>query len=231
MISHQASKPSLIVHLWQRLPWIALFWALVAGLFGAAAWFAVEVERHNARLHRTDEQVELESGDSVKVAVILNGDEVIVESKGSGNTPARSGLRMLGIRSFDPVVNEFEITAFGRASVAFLTTWVLNKPTQVTFDKPKRDVHNRYLAYLSRDGIDINRRMVEEGIAMVYTEFPFAREADYLSAEVLARAAGRGIWGGERTRKRIIGLRADWAAKRRERDGSPPVDPLLLEQP
>jgi endonuclease YncB( thermonuclease family) len=160
------------------------------------------------------------------VVVVLNGDEVIVEKNGD-----RATLRMLGIRSFDPVVNEFEITAFGRASVSFLYTWVLNKAVRVGFDTTIKDVRGRYLGFLDRDGVDINRRMVEEGVAMVYTEYPFAREAEYLSTEVLARAAGRGIWGGQRTRTRIRALRHDWDSARHQHGGTGSADPLLLESP
>src|SRR5207249_4905100 len=110
----------------------------------------------------------------------------------------RSRLRMLAIHSFDPVVNEREITAYGEASVRFLEQWVLNKEVGVYFDKTPKDVRGRYLGYVHLDDIDINKRMVEEGIAMAYTEFATNREQSYLIAEQAARANSRGIWGGRK---------------------------------
>lgn len=214
---------SPVVELWHRVPWNAVFWAVVLALFGSAVGFGVDVEVRRRHLHPFWGQADIHSGDIVRVVGILNGDEVLIE-KGR----ARSRLRMLGIRSFDPVVNEFEITAFGRGSVSFLEQWVLDKQVQVVFGDTPKDVHGRYLAYLERDGVDINRRMVEEGISMVYTEFPFSREALYLTSEHLAREVRRGIWGGKKSFKRIVGLRHDWAAARVERGLPPPAEELEL---
>jgi endonuclease YncB( thermonuclease family) len=97
---------------------------------------------------------------------------------------------------------------------------------KITFDTPIKDVHGRYLAYVERDAVDVNRRMVEEGVAMVYTEYPVARESKYLSAEGLARKSRRGIWGGPRARTRIEALRRDWAHSRGERLHKVFNDPL-----
>ena len=56
----------------------------------------------------------------------------------------------------------------------------------MVFDTPIKDVHGRYLAYLELEGVDLGKRMVEEGVSMVYTEYDFAREGDYLTAEWMA---------------------------------------------
>lgn len=215
---------SALAQIWHVLPWNLLYWLVVAALLGAAVTFGTIVEVRDARLRHTDEFADIRNGDSVRVAVVLNGDEVVIE-KGK----ARATVRMLGIRSFDPVVNEFEITAFGRASLSFLNSWALDQKVRLLFDKTIKDTRGRYLAYVERDGIDLNQRMVEEGLAMVYTEYQVAREATYLTAEIMARKAGRGIWGGTRTRARIKALRRDWDATRHERDGMGVADPLFEE--
>ncbi len=167
----------------------------------------------------------IETGDTVKVVLVLNGDELVVEK---GDNRAR--VRMLGIHSFDPVVNEREITAFGDASVRFLRHWILNHNVRMVFDAPIQDSHGRYLAYIFSGDMDINRRMVSEGLSMVYTEFPTQKERDYLNAEMTPRAKGVGLWGGHKARTRIIGLRRGWSKKRRLRDGVHNLDPLLEEE-
>jgi len=209
--------------LWQSLPWDALFWVATFILVGMGTWLTTEVEIQRDRVHGTDNLAELQDGDLVDVVVVLNGDELLVTKN-----EARAKVRMLGVRAFDAVINEFELTAFGRASVGFLEHWVMGHEVKVRFDTTVKDVHGRYLAYIERDGVDVNRRMIEEGVAMVYTEYPFSREAPYLSSETLARTAKRGIWGGPRAVARISGLREDWGRSRRHRTGTPFADPLGL---
>jgi endonuclease YncB( thermonuclease family) len=202
-----------------------MFWISVATLFGLATAFALSAERDQRRRLGVTEQIPyFEEGESVEVVLVLNGDEIVVEKNQS-----RARVRMLGIHSFDPVVNEREITAFGDASVRFLEEWILNKRVQLHFDVPVKDVRGRYLAFVHLDDIDINRRMVEEGVAMVYTEFHTTREQAFLVAEGPPRRSRRGIWGGKKARARIVSLRRVWADKRRG-SGKAPADPLLIEE-
>jgi endonuclease YncB( thermonuclease family) len=216
------------LHRWYNLPWNGFFWAMCGVLFEASAFFAYQAEAvHREQIGVFREEVpDLNDGDPITVALVLNGDEIIIEQDGK-----RARLRMLGIHSFDPVVNEREITAFGRASVVFLEERVLNKNLKIRLDKPKIDIHGRYLGYLELDGVDINQLMVEEGISMVYTEFPFAREAVYMSRENLARSSRRGLWGGAKATMRIKGLRRQWAEQRVGRGAQKPIDPVLWPTP
>jgi micrococcal nuclease len=203
------------------LPWNALFWITTPGLTGLGAWLSTEVEVKRELTHGVDKAADIQDGDLVDVVVVLNGDELLVTKDGN-----RAKIRLIGVRAFDAVINEFELTAFGRASVGFLEHWVSGHEVKVRFDSTPKDVHGRYLVYMERDGIDINRRMIEEGVAMVYTEYPFTREAAYLSSEQLARESNRGIWGGPRAVARINGLRHDWRRSRTTRTSQPFADPL-----
>jgi len=211
---------------WHGLPWNGLFWAMVLTLSGMAAFFAVQSERELEALIgvRIAETAEIAPGEPVTAVLILNGDEFVVE-KGT----ARAKVRMIGIKSFDPVVNEREITAYGDASVRFLQTWIINKQITLQYDEPVKDAQGRYLAYVYLGDIDVNRRMIAEGVSMVYTEYETAREREYLMAELEPRATAVGIWGGRKSRERILGLRREWANARAERSGQVPLDPLLEE--
>jgi endonuclease YncB( thermonuclease family) len=213
-----------IATLWHAMPWNALYWLVVFFVGGLATAFAVRAELDQRELLGIvpDKIAEVAPGDRVRVVLVLNGDEILIEHNGR-----RARLRMLGIRSFDPVVSEREITAFGDASVQFLKEWILNKEVEPLFDVPIMDAHNRYLAYISLNGVDINKRMVEEGISMVYTEFKTTREQEYLAAELNARTSRRGIWGGSKAHRRIDDWRRDWAGRRVQRHEEAPADPLL----
>src|SRR5262245_14287133 len=96
---------------WHGFPWNALFWLTVLALVSSAVFFAVSAEiaqRDSMRLTK-GEGATLTDGGTATVALVLNGDEIVIEDKKG----RRSRLRMLAIHSFDPVVNEREITAYG----------------------------------------------------------------------------------------------------------------------
>lgn len=58
-----------------------------------------------------------------------------------------------------------------------------------------RDRYGRLLAYATLDdGRLINRLMLEQGYAVVYRRFDFARKNDFLRAENQARRLKRGLW-------------------------------------
>lgn len=71
---------------------------------------------------------------------------------------------------------------------------------QVTCRSTERDKHGRYLAYCTAGGVDLNRAMVERGMALAF--------GGYREEERAARADRRGLWSGEFQRPQ------DW---RRER--------------
>jgi micrococcal nuclease len=62
--------------------------------------------------------------------------------------------------------------------------------------QPKRDKYGRLLAYVSKNGADLNKVMVARGRAKVYVVGSrFSRYSSYKKAERRARAGSRGSWG------------------------------------
>ena len=60
----------------------------------------------------------------------------------------------------------------------------------------KRDRYGRLLAYVSRNGTDLGRRMISRGRAKVYVVGSrFSRFASYRKAQRIARSDSRGTWG------------------------------------
>ncbi len=212
-----------MAHFWHNLPWNVLFWATILIFLSAASLFAIGALRHRAKQQGIGpgEVAEIADGETVKVVLILNGDELLVEKD-----KRRARVRMLGIRSFDPVVNEKAITGFGQGAVRFLETRLLNNDVTMHFDKPIKDVRGRYLAYVHIGDVDIGRRMISKGVSFVYTEYKTLREQDYLIQEISARREPSGVWTSPKAAKRMLGLRHEWSNARQQRDGSRPADPL-----
>lgn len=62
-------------------------------------------------------------------------------------------------------------------------------PRSVRCESTGRDVYDRPLAICYTGERELNRALVENGIA-----FPYARESDYRAEARAAQAAGRGLW-------------------------------------
>ena len=81
------------------------------------------------------------------------------------------------------------------AGLAWMIQHVKGQAVTLLQDQRKRDRHGRLLAYVQlADGRLLNRVLLEEGLVIVYRRFPFARQADFLAAEALARQHGIGLW-------------------------------------
>lgn len=167
----------------------------------------------------------LADGDSVEVVEIVKGDEVEV-SKVGDTTHALARVRMLGVQAFSAVISDPELEKEGKAAEMFLAGYK-KKPLKLVLGTPPKDAHGRYLGSLYNGAVDVNRQMVQDGLATVYTEFGFAQETEYLTAETEARNGKRGVWANPKTMGLMQGLRKQWTALRRGRGELPPADALL----
>jgi endonuclease YncB( thermonuclease family) len=163
----------------------------------------------------------LADGDIVTVAAIVKGDEIAVVDRAApgGTIP----VRLIGIDAFRSIVTNADVAAITATASQFLGQQVLNQQVRIKFGSPMMDVHGRYLAYVEKEGHDINRLMVAEGLVLVYSEFGFEREADYLQAEATARAAKKSIWSNDRLTNLAVARRQEWLQSRAARDGSVPA--------
>ncbi|MEE8410113.1 MAG: thermonuclease family protein [Myxococcota bacterium] len=169
--------------------------------------------------------VDIDNGDLVTVVRANRGHELVVEKHGIQAT-----LRLVGIYTFAASVNEKnDITVYANLSKDFVEKELQGKTVTLILEREALDKRGRYLGFIEVDGIDFNERMIEVGHAVLYTEYPFSREAAYIAAEAEPRKNGRGMWGGRASSKRVKALRTTWAAVRRNSFGSPVKDPLLHE--
>ncbi len=164
----------------------------------------------------------LATGDSVQLVRAVKGHELVVEKQGQ-----TAKIRLVGIYTFDPQVQEqSDITRYGKRAVDFVQTKTQGVPLRVVLERQAPDPRGRYLGFVELAGVDLGRRLIDEGYAAIYTEYPFSREANYFAAEASAREVGRGLWGGGAARKRVRALRETWASVRARAGSGAISDPL-----
>lgn len=77
---------------------------------------------------------------------------------------------------------------------------VEGKSVRLEFDVEKRDKYNRLLAYCFVGDAFVNVRLLEEGLAMLYTSPPNVKYADlFVEKAKTARSLGKGIWSDDQT--------------------------------
>jgi endonuclease YncB( thermonuclease family) len=125
-----------------------------------------------------------------RVIRVVDGDTVEVE-KVRGGTET---IRLLGIDT--PEV--YGGVECGGKAASSLMKGLASGKVKVKTDprQPKRDKYGRLLAYVSKNGADLNKVMVARGRAKVYVVGSrFSRYSSYRKAERRARAGSRGSWG------------------------------------
>ena len=188
-------------------PAVSALW-VVTSLFAAAAlYFTVVVEQRRVRF---SDEIDLSSGDEVEVKRILDGDELEVAKDGQ-DFP----VRIVGLKCFEPDVNEPGIAGQGQACKAELEGIVGGRTVTLHYDGELATDHDqRVLAYVHADTIDVGKHLVTRGFGMAFTKYPFSREQDYRRAQHAASVARIGLWAVAKTRARAEALDAAWASAR-----------------
>jgi endonuclease YncB( thermonuclease family) len=184
----------------------------------AAAWFGIQAERFRRSMKQRD-AASFAEGDQVLITDAIDGDEVAV-TKDDG---ARTVVRVLGIKSFDPTVTDLYLAQYGTICFDFLKAQFVGRRATLHLDRTKADASGRLLAYLEAetDGSttrDLGLTLVREGLSLVYTRYDFDRMQSYLTAETEAREAQHGLWGNENASRRALALKQRWTEERLSSD-------------
>jgi micrococcal nuclease len=142
-----------------------------------------------------------------QVVRVVDGDTVVVRLAAASQSAGQAvRVRLIGIdapeltRGTEPAECLAE-AASDRLSV-LLGTGTVRLSTDSTQDQ--YDQYDRLLAYVDTpNGLDVGEVLIEEGLATEYTyDEPYQRLEAYETAEIRAKATGRGVWGqcGEQRR-------------------------------
>ncbi len=182
---------------------IRIFWVLVLTLLSASVVFGVGAERRRREI--TDTEAALVTGDIVHFNRVVDGDSVLVDKDGK-----TVSVRILGIKAF--VVTERGAGArFGNAAKLRLERLLEDKPIRVLLHSTPRDKHGRFLAELCAEDVNVGLELVKEGLALVYSVYPFPSMSLYLTEQAHAKAELMGLWADPDTAERARLLEEKWS--------------------
>lgn len=184
-------------------------WLLIGVLFTCSLYFTWDVQTRRGAWRSVDAAA-LQSGTEVQLVQVIDGDEVSV-SHASGTFV----VRILGIKAFDPNLQDPGISSMGLACVEALTQMLRKAgPLRVVFEDLRFDKAGRLLAYLELNDLDVGARLVSEGLALAYTRYSFSREAAYVQAQAVAKNSRAGLWLNPKATQRAEALIQSWKSER-----------------
>lgn len=165
-----------------------LFWAILVVLLGASAFFGVQGQRARAEIVKASASVQ--TGELVTLVSVTDGDSIFVANPGGEHV----AIRILGVKALEGSGKDpFAIYANGATSA--LRRALDGSPIRVLVGIPPKDKHGRFLATLFVDDRDVGLGLVGEGLALVYTAYPFPAMQRYLDEQTRAKTDRKGLWG------------------------------------
>jgi endonuclease YncB( thermonuclease family) len=122
-------------------------------------------------------------------------------------------IRILGIKSLEASIEKDVVAPYGQAAIDTLQRLMANQPVRVLLHSTPKDRYGRYIAMLYVDDQDIGLRLIKEGLALVYTVYPFPAMSFYLQEQELAKAGRRGLWANTEVTSRALALIREWQGR------------------
>ncbi len=131
------------------------------------------------------------AGQRARVLRVIDGDtiEVAIDDRSDD-------VRYIGVDTPETVKPGEPVECFGPEASAFNHSLVDGETVRLAFDRERRDVYGRLLAYVYVGETFVNAELVRGGYARTLEIPPNTAEADRLAAlEERAGRAGDGLWG------------------------------------
>ena len=186
-----------------------LFWGFITLLAAASVFFGIGAYTQQKAIRGQDGKIE--NGSIVHLVRVIDGDTVLVA--GEGQRPAH--VRILGIKSFDAKIEKDTVTPYAKAAFEALERTLGNKPLRIMLHNGTKDRYGRYIAAIYADEHDVALGMIDEGLVMAYTVYPFAAMTVYLQAQDTARKTKRGLWANSEASERAMALIQEWQRQNR----------------
>jgi micrococcal nuclease len=128
-----------------------------------------------------------ESVDTATVERVIDGDTIVLAT----------GEKIRYLLVDAPETTNGHDDCYGANAAQFNTDLVLHKQIELTYDVEKMDMYGRTLAWVTVDGNDVNKLMVERGYACVLFIKPdgMSRYDEFKMLQADAKANSRGVWG------------------------------------
>lgn len=123
----------------------------------------------------------------------VDGDTIDVDMDGH-----MESVRLIGVDTPETHKPNTPVQCYGPDAAAFTKSQVEGQSVRLQADPldTNRDRYGRLLRYVYLlDGSLLQDRLVTQGYAFAYIQFPFQKKAQMVAEESQAKQAGHGLWG------------------------------------
>ena len=177
-------------------------------LLATSLGFGIGAER--LRRQARPKEASLATGDLVKLAHVVDGDTLMAKTDANQMLT----LRLLGIKAFSTKPDKDPVSQFGKAAMIELERTLRDRSARVLLNSPARDAHGRFLVEVFLDDQDVALNLIQQGLVLVYSAYPFASMSLYLHEQELARSGRRGLWAVPEVARRADLLIRRWSRER-----------------
>jgi micrococcal nuclease len=127
------------------------------------------------------------------VTKFSDGDTIEVDMNGHRET-----IRFIGVDTPETHRPNSPVQCYGPEASAYTKTLIGSSSVRLQADPldTNRDRYGRLLRYVYLpDGTLVEDKLISEGYAFAYTQFPFQKKAAFQALEDTAKQAGKGLWG------------------------------------
>ncbi|MBS2970375.1 thermonuclease family protein [Metabacillus sp. KIGAM252] len=129
------------------------------------------------------------------VTRVVDGDTIEVKLSDTGKV---EDIRMILVDTPETKHPRLGVQPFGKEASKFTTDQLSGKNVVLEKDLTERDKYGRVLAYVWVDGVNFNKRLIEQGYARLAVYQPDVKHLDeFRAAQTKAQKTGKGIWSIE----------------------------------
>jgi len=126
------------------------------------------------------------------IAHFVDGDTIAVDMDGHEET-----VRFIGVDTPETHKPNTPVQCYGPDAAAYTKSLIGSNKVRLQADNldTNRDRYGRLLRYIYLpDGTLVQDRLVSEGYAFAYTQFPFEKKQQMVDEQQQAKMAGKGLW-------------------------------------
>lgn len=126
------------------------------------------------------------------ISRFVDGDTIAVDMDGHEET-----IRFIGIDTPETHKPNTPVQCYGPEAAAFTKSLISSGKVRLQADNldTNRDRYGRLLRYVYLpDGTLLEDKLVSEGYAFAYTQFPFEKKQQIIDDETQAKTSGKGLW-------------------------------------
>jgi micrococcal nuclease len=127
----------------------------------------------------------------------VDGDTIAVNMDGKTET-----IRMVGVDTPETHKPNAPVQCYGPAAAAYTKNIIGTNKVRLEADakSTNRDRYGRLLRYVYLpDGRLVEAELIKNGYGFAYTDFPFAKSAEFVRYQDDAKTASKGLWGNCQT--------------------------------